>query len=625
MRPYALAALLVLLAGAPGLARAQTYLEPIPGAARMRMGGRMLADRDAARALGIPLADDMPTLTHGRPHVEGARAVLVVLGRFSDTPAPSVTAEEVRARMFTGAAGGSTLADFYEDQSGGRFTVTGDVKDWLQTNVTLLDAAGSVEGHGLTGDSLSVHVARLIEQVDPLVDFGAFDNDGPDGVPNSGDDDGRIDLLSIKYAEVGGHCGGPGPWPHFGAVRVDGAPYVSDDPTPDGGRVEVPVYIMDSVVECDGTPQGIAVTAHELGHAIGLPDYYRAVDGIEADDRHWAVGCFDLMAAGGWGCGSGPLPTDGFGPTGFSAYSRWALGWAELDEVTVADDQTFVLEPLAASSRALRVRLAPESLESWIIEYRTRDGFDAPLPAEGVLVYHRDDFTGPRTIDPSLPPAYRFHLVEADGDDGLRRVAAEGGDRGVATDVFARSGPSGPLDHGSSPSTRDHYGGRSTLVIHEITRPGATATVRLSVGMGFRVASRQVPSSSVVLEPLAGAIELTGGQQPYALVGQLGGLPADIEIALSGSTLTVLGTPRAAGSFGTTIEIEDAAGIVIADAIALQVLDDPSLLPEAILSALVGGPTLAPERSDYLDRSGNDDGVLDLGDLRAFVRRQPGN
>lgn len=624
LHPAVVLAALVL---APAIGSAQQYLEPMPTRVGVRVDPRMLADREAARALGVPLVEDLPAGSHGRTHVQGARAVLVLLGRFSDTPPPSITAEQVRAQMFTGTPTSSTLAEFYENQSGGLFTVTGDVTNWLQTNVTLLDAAGSVEGHGLTGDSLRVHVARLLEQADAVLDFGAFDNDGPDGVANSGDDDGRVDLLSIKYAEVGGHCGGPGPWPHFGGVRVDGGgPFVSDDLTPGGAAVEVPVYIMDSAVECDGTtPQSMAVTAHELGHAIGLPDYYRAVNGIEPENRHWVVGCFDLMAAGGWGCGDGPLPTDGFGPTGFSAFSRWTLGWTELEEVTVADDETFVLEPLATSARALRVRLAPESPESWIIEYRTREGYDEPLPAEGVLVYHRDEFTGARPLDPALPPAYPFHLVEADGDDGLRRVAEEGGNRGVETDVFAWNGPSGPLGPATAPSTRDHLGGQSTLVVHEITRPGPTATVRLSVGMGFRVASRAVPGSPVVLQPLVGLIELIGGQEPYSLGEQLGGLPPDLDLHLSGSTLTVQGTPRAAGEFAVSVRLEDGAGTEIAEAIAMRVLDDPSISAASVLGGVVGAGGVTPAQSDYLDRSGNGDGPLDLGDLRAFVRRQPIN
>jgi hypothetical protein len=42
-----------------------------------------------------------------------------------------------------------------------------------------------------------------------------------------------------------------------------------------------------------------------------------------------------------------------------------------------------------------------------------------------------------------------------------------------------------------------------------------------------------------------------------------------------------------------------------------------------LLRALVGTQSLTSDQVGYLDRSGNDDGSFDLGDLRAFLRRQP--
>lgn len=621
--PWITSALALGAAWTPTPVQAQRYFEPVPGRAATGVDHHLLADPEAARALGIPLAAEVLAGTDGESPVTGARAALVVLGRFADTETPLVGSDLVRDRMFIGSSGAPTLPDFYQDQSGGAFTVTGDVVGWVQSHVTLQAAAGSLNGHGWVGEDIDLHVAALLSQLDPDLDLGAFDNDGPDGIPNSGDDDGNVDFLSLKYAEVGGHCGGPGPWPHFGAITVDGEPYRSDDPAAGGGTIEVPTYIMDSVLECDGTtPQGIGVAAHELGHAIGLPDYYRTPDGPEPEHRHWSAGCFDLMAAGAWGCGSGVPPREGFGPTGFSAYSRSRLGWTDLEEVTVADDETFVLEPLSTSARALRVRLAPESLESWVIEYRTRDGFDAELPGEGVLIYHRDEYFGPRAPDPDLPPPYPFHLVEADGDHALRLVAAEGGNRGVEGDYFARTGPTGPLGSESVPSTRDHLGAHSTLTVHEITRSGNTATVRLSVGTGFQVVSRSLPFHHDVLTPYFGAIELTDGAPPYVLTDRRGGLPGDVKASVDGNAVLVRGTPDQAGLFSLSVWVEDGEGTTVAESITLRVLDDPSLYPQAVLEGVVGASFLTEDQVGYLDRSGNADGGLDLGDLRAFMRRR---
>jgi len=37
---------------------------------------------------------------------------------------------------------------------------------------------------------------------------------------------------------------------------------------------------------------------------------------------------------------------------------------------------------------------------------------------------------------------------------------------------------------------------------------------------------------------------------------------------------------------------------------------------------LLGGPPLSPQLADYLDRNGNANGQLDVGDLRAWLRAQ---
>ena len=39
---------------------------------------------------------------------------------------------------------------------------------------------------------------HILRQMDAHTDLGRFDNDGPDGLPNSGDDDGIVDYLFIN-------------------------------------------------------------------------------------------------------------------------------------------------------------------------------------------------------------------------------------------------------------------------------------------------------------------------------------------------------------------------------------------------------------------------------------------
>jgi M6 family metalloprotease-like protein len=622
-RPWLAVSLLAVAGPAPALAQAaRVYLEPVA-----RMPGVSLpaeAIRGAAEgrpALGIPSAADF--VRSPRSVVisrTGPFPVLVIPALFADSPDPPVSRDDLQRIIFDGPSSRLTLPEYYGDVSGGRLQVQGTVLPWIRTSVTLAEAAGSLDGHGYFGPRLADYVREVIEQADAVVDFGQFDDDGPDGVPNSGDDNGLVDAVAIEFAEVAGSCGGPGPWPHLGpALNQDGAAIATQDRRPDGSPIFVPLYVMSSVVDCSGQPEGVGIRAHELGHVLGLPDLYQAVDGIEPDKRLWAAGCFDLMAAGAWGCGSGALPPT-FGPTGLSPLMKERLGWLDVQEVDAADHQEFVLPPVSTSERALRVPLSPGSTESFIIEYRTRTGPDQLLPAEGVLIYDEDTYDGVEPVPDGLPPALPYHLVEADGDYALRRVASDGGDRGDAADVFARNGTIAVLNDTTPASTRDHLGGSSTLVIDSIWIVNGEAHVVLSVGGGFRVTSSDLPASVPATQPVQAVVHVAGGTAPYTVSLVAGALPQGLSVTADPNGARIEGSPVEIGDFGFGIRIEDAGGGRVAASLKVSVGDVQ--LPTSQLVGELASPGSLPEAIDrYLDLAGNGNGHFDVGDLRAYLIR----
>jgi M6 family metalloprotease-like protein len=483
------------------------------------------------------------------------------------------------------------------------------------------DAAGEQEGHGWIGARMREFVAEAIRLADPDIDFGLYDNSGPDGIPNSGDDDGFVDGFAIRYFEVSGSCGGPAPWPHFGAARDSlGKPVETGDRTPAGAPIRVQVYIADSVMDCTGQePDGVAVLAHEFGHVIGLPDLYRLYDGRERENRSWTAGCFDLMAAGAWGCGTGPV-VPRFGPTQFSPLMKWRLGWLDFQDVEVADQEELVLQPSHSATSAVRVRLAPNAQEWFIFEYRTRAGFDRDLPGEGVLVYHFDELQDLRPVPEGVPPAYGYHLVEADGDDALRRSEVAGGNRGVAGDIFARGGTVAVLDDSSTPSTRDHLGGMSTVTVHSMRVDGDVARVAVSAGTGMHVVSRELLATPGALSPFDGLLRLSGGAQPYTATQVAGSLPPGLSAAMEGDALRITGEPLAAATFVASFLIRDATGRQLGEAVRLDVRD--VTLPKTDLVQAIGVSGVLDGRTrQYLDRSGNGNGGYDLGDLRMYLLR----
>lgn len=203
-----------------------------------------------------------------------------------------------------------------------------------------------------------------LDKADAEVDFGLFDNDGPDGISNSGDDDGKVDTVFFIHPEASAECGGTAKnniWSHswhyseptYGHngpyvtkdVRRDasGAPRLNPDGTPQ--RIVVEDYTIQPGLDCGTGPGGIkkiievGVFCHEYGHALGLPDLYDRTPSNGPDSE--GIGNFCLMAGGSYG-------TDGNhseSPALMSAWSKAFLGWAQVQRIT--SNQTVAFEPVA--------------------------------------------------------------------------------------------------------------------------------------------------------------------------------------------------------------------------------------------------------------------------------------
>jgi M6 family metalloprotease-like protein len=341
--------------------------------------------------------------------------------------------------------------------------VTGSVQPWVRTGVTLAQAVGTSMGLGFDA-MIGQYMVSALAQMDAHTNFGQYDNNGPDGIPNSGDDDGFVDVAVFQYPEIAASCGGPGPWPHRSRVSGwMGRPFFTNDRAPNGRPIMVNDYIMQSTANCDGTPQSIATIAHETGHAFGLPDFYHPVDGILPSQRRWILGCWTLMAAGSWGCGDGASFGKADKPSHMGPFEKQVLGWATIVMADSLGNGEYSLPPVQHTGQILRIPLAGTT-EYLLVEYRPNTGYDSGLAAGGILIYHVDVRRNLRPC-PTCPRKYSVMLVEADGNDGLLRTALEGGNRGEAGDVFQGSTI---LTDRTTPSLRLNSGAPSNLAIHVV-------------------------------------------------------------------------------------------------------------------------------------------------------------
>jgi hypothetical protein len=117
------------------------------------------------------------------------RALVVPLSLGTAMPALS---EEVLSAGYFGAPGmAGTLGDALYRESGGAFRMTADVLPLL------VHPEPSFDRRAPAGGELETLIRRALESWGRERDLSVYDNDGPDGIPGSPDDDGTLDLVWV--------------------------------------------------------------------------------------------------------------------------------------------------------------------------------------------------------------------------------------------------------------------------------------------------------------------------------------------------------------------------------------------------------------------------------------------
>ena len=314
---------------------------------------------------------------------------LVIFARFADEEASGSNIPEFADDLFKADLPGS-FAHFYRTMSGGQFTATGTVLPQRYSSQQPA-AAYQIQEPGRDG-LYGQFVQEILAQVDRGVDFGLFDNDGPDGLPNSGDDDGVVDYIfvNVRSTPHGFLRGGA-----TGKGNLGFALYEAADRRPDGTPIYVNGTTDHGAIQREGSfAQTVGSMAHEFGHSLGLPDLYDLGYDNPAEDSA-GIGHWGLM---GWGA-HGWNGDDG--PVAFCAWSLEQLGWIgrDNDRLVEANRDTvgLVVEDLLQGGLVYRIPLRiQDGGRAWLdeeyllLEQRSRASsfYRRSVPAEGLLVWH---------------------------------------------------------------------------------------------------------------------------------------------------------------------------------------------------------------------------------------------
>ncbi len=376
---------------------------------------------------------------------------------------PDHAPEHFRQLYFGTKQGDESLKQYYEAQSSGRYTVDGEVTDWVKVRYNEARYGRSNDPEpdrdptdppnpnddpavcqdstcpntwDLVRDAANQWVAdqqkqgRTAAQIRAdMQSFDQWDRYDVDGDGNFNEPDGYIDHFQIVHAGGDQADGDPQQgedaiWSHrwyaFGSDVGETGP---DQAKLGGTEIgDTGIWIGDYTVQPENG--GRSVFYHEYGHDLGLPDDYNTGASGDNSVEHWSLMAQSRVSA---------RNDQGIGTRGadLGAWNKLQLGWLDYETVVPAkqDPQTIDLGPEEYNSKKAQAAVV-------VLPKRTY-AFDNGKPFEGSKQFFSGnddnlnsmmtrtlDFTGKSTASLSMKARY---TIEANYDYMYFEASLDGG------------------------------------------------------------------------------------------------------------------------------------------------------------------------------------------------------
>jgi immune inhibitor A len=349
---------------------------------------------------------------------------------------------------FSEDPGVDSVANYYDKQSSGRYSVQGMVTDWVKVRYNEA-RYGRSNGYPCTGNVCSNSYSLVADGVNQwyndqiaagktpaqlkteLAAYDVWDRNDYDGDGNFDEADGYIDHFQIV---------------HSGGDQADGDPIQGEDAVwshrsfafsnttsgPDGnlqGGSQIGttgLWVGDYTMQPENG--GIGVFAHEYGHDLGLPDLYDTSGGGQNSINWWSLMAQQRV--------SGPGEVLGSRVNDMDPWSKLQLGWLDYEVVVAGQNKTLDLGPHEYNSKKAQAAVVVLPDKEVTSEY------GAPFAgAQQWWSTKGDDLdtTMARSVDltgktsASLDLKARFD-IEADFDYLYTQVSTDGGATWTALD-----------------------------------------------------------------------------------------------------------------------------------------------------------------------------------------------
>jgi tetratricopeptide (TPR) repeat protein len=233
-----------------------------------------------------------------------------------------------------------SMSGYYHEMSSEQYHVIGDVYENLY-----IPLHPQTYYYRLNSKGIHYVAEEIFTELDPYIDYSQYDSDGPDGIPNSGDDDGIVDMILLcfrtfssgnldaagsTYSGIATLSGKYSGFPSGEFLYFDGVSIESG--FPGSGTIQKDMYSLHQ----------INTLIHEFGHYLFGSVHYA--------HRRWG-----LMDSG-VGCMTG--------------FERAKLGWISLKTPT----SSFIITDAISNDDIYKIPV-PGSNYSYIIENRTGSSF----------------------------------------------------------------------------------------------------------------------------------------------------------------------------------------------------------------------------------------------------------
>jgi immune inhibitor A len=359
--------------------------------------------------------------------------------------------------LFADNAGAVSMRNFYKEQSSNRYTVNGDVSDWIKVPYNEpsygSNYCGSIvcaDTYRLIQDGANAWYAKQIangmtpDQINTyLSKFDKWDRYDANGNGNFNEPDGFIDHFQMIHAGEGEEVGGgqqgtDAIWSHRSyAARQAGGP--NGFPGVHIGNSNY--WIGDYTIEPENG--GAGVFSHEFAHDLGLPDEYDTSGNTGGAEN--STGFWTLMSSGSYGndgtedIGSKPLP--------MNAWDKFELGWLNYEvarpgektsehKLGPAEYNTKQAQGLITvlPDRKVTSNVGTPKTGSWMYYSTTGDALNVSMSKSFAVPTGNTTLTA--DINYSTEPDFDYAFLEVSTDNGATF-------KPVATSVSTATDPNG--------------------------------------------------------------------------------------------------------------------------------------------------------------------------------------